>query len=59
MEARIAWLETENYRLRSDLERLKNAVWRLEQSTRIDPFVRTCQVLTVITAVAAGVVWFG
>jgi hypothetical protein len=55
MEVRIARLEAENYRLRSDIESLKNAVRRLERRTQTDPL----QVLTIITAVAAGVIWFG
>jgi hypothetical protein len=55
MEARIARLEAENYRLRSEIESLKNAVWQLEQRTTLDPL----KVLTIITAVAAGVLWFG
>lgn len=55
MEVRIARLEAENHRLRSDIETLKNAVWRLEHRTEMDPL----KVLTIITAVAAAILWFG
>jgi hypothetical protein len=55
MEARIARLEAENHRLRSDIESLKNAVWLLEQRTKTDPL----KVATIITAVAAALIWFG
>ena len=54
MEVRIARLEAENHRLRSDIESLKNAIWRLEQRTKPDPL----KVATIITAVAAVVIWF-
>lgn len=58
MDLRIARLEAETHRLRSDVERLKDTVWLLERKTRTDWFVRACQVLLVITAVVFGVIWY-
>ena len=58
MESRVALLEAEMHRLRSDIERLKTNVWLLEQRTRTDWFVRACQVLIAITVVVSGVAWY-
>jgi hypothetical protein len=58
MDVRMARLEAETQELRSDIERLKNAIWLLEQRTQTDWFVRACQVLIVITAVVSGLFWY-
>jgi hypothetical protein len=58
MDVRITRLESETYRLRSDIENFRSTVWLLEQKTRTDWFVRACQLLLVITAVVYGVIWY-
>jgi hypothetical protein len=57
MDARIAQLEEQMYRLRTDIEGLRTALWGLENRKQTDWFGRACLALIVITALLFGAFW--
>jgi hypothetical protein len=57
MDARITELEARVHRLRTDVEDLKTALWRLEFRKQMDWFRRYCLALIVLTIALFVALW--
>jgi hypothetical protein len=57
MDARIAELEAQIHRLRTDIDCLKSALSQLQLRKEVDSFGQVCLTLIVVTIVLFGDLW--